>query len=125
MTQHFNRTTEKENRRKLRKRQTPTEAIIWHYLRNRQTAGIKFRRQYSVDKFIIDFYSPQLKLAIEIDGNIHDLPEQKLRDADRQNYIESFGITFLRIRNEEIFENINIVFMKIEEQIKLSLQNLH
>ncbi|MBM4176237.1 MAG: DUF559 domain-containing protein [Ignavibacteria bacterium] len=125
MTQHFNRTTEKENRRKLRKRQTPTEAIIWRYLRNRQTAGIKFRRQYSVDKFIIDFYSPQLKLAIEIDGNIHDLPEQKLRDADRQNYIESFGITFLRIRNEEIFENINIVFMKIEEQIKLSLQNLH
>lgn len=117
MTQHFNRT--KEKRRLLRQNQTPAETIIWRFLRNRQTAGIKFRRQYSVDKFIIDFYAPQLKFAIEIDGAIHALPEQKLRDADRQKYIENFGITFLRITNEEIFNNSDKIFKKIENQIKL------
>ncbi|MBU2444624.1 MAG: endonuclease domain-containing protein [Bacteroidetes bacterium] len=122
MTQHFNRTTEKEKRRLLRQNQTPAETIIWRFLRNRQTAGIKFRRQYSIDWYIIDFYAPKLKLAIEIDGSIHDLPEQKPHDTERQNYLENFGITFLRIRNEEIFDNPDKVFEKIEDQIKL-LQN--
>ncbi len=83
MTKHFNRTTEKVKRRQLRKDQTMAEKLIWRYLRNRKTEHIKFRRQYSIDKFILDFYSPELKLAVEIDGDVHELPEQKEHDIER------------------------------------------
>jgi very-short-patch-repair endonuclease len=81
--------------------------------------GYKFRRQYSVDKYVVDFYSPKLKLAIEIDGDVHDLPEQKEYDAERQEDIEKFGITFVRITNEKLVGNPNKAFAKIEDAIKI------
>ena len=81
----------------------------------------KFRRQYSIDKYVIDFYCPQLKLAVEIDGDVHDIPEQKEHDIDRQNYLEKFGIKFLRIRNEELFGNPNKAFDRIEKVISILL----
>lgn len=80
--------------------------------------GYKFRRQYSVDWYVIDFYCPELKLAIEIDGSVHDDEKQKVYDKERQKYIERFGIVFLRIRNEEILENANKALGRIEEKIK-------
>jgi very-short-patch-repair endonuclease len=88
MTQHFNKSTEKEKTRKLRRDQTFCEKIVWIYLRDRKTLGYKFRRQYSVDHYVIDFYSPELKLAIELDGTIHDTLDQKDYDAYRQEYLE-------------------------------------
>jgi len=118
MTKHFNRTSEKARRRQLRKDQTYAEKIIWMYLRNRKMLGYKFRRQYSVDRYVIDFYCPELKLAIESDGSVHDLPEQKIYDSERQEYLENFGINFLRIKNEELFGNPNKAFEKIEMEIK-------
>ncbi len=121
MTRHFNRIYEKEKRRQLRKDQTPAEKLIWYYLRNRFTKHIKFRRQYSIDRFVVDFYSAELKLAIEIDGDIHDVVEQKEYDIERQKYLEEFGVRFLRIKNEELFGNPNKVFDRIEMLIdKLS-----
>lgn len=118
MTKHFNRTSEKAKRRQLRKDQTYAEKIIWMHLRNRKMLGYKFRRQYSVDKYVIDFYCPELKLAIESDGSVHDLPEQKTYDRKRQEYLENFGIKFVRIKNEELFGNPNKAFEKIEMEIK-------
>lgn len=118
MTKHYNRTSEKEKRRLLRKQQTYTEKILWMHLRNRQALGFKFRRQYSVDHYIIDFYCPELKLAIELDGEVHDSPEQKEYDKVRQEYLEAFGITFIRIKNEEFLGNPNKAFGRIEEEIK-------
>jgi len=118
MTKHFNRTTEKAKRRQLRKDQTYAEKIIWMYLRNRKMLGYKFRRQYSVDRYVIDFYCPELKLAIESDGSVHDLPEQIKYDGKRQEYLENFGIKFVRIKNEELFGNPNKAFEKIEMEIK-------
>jgi len=88
MTQNFNKVSEKEKRRRLRRDQTFCEKIVWTYLRDRKTLGCKFRRQYSVDHYIIDFYCPELKLAIELDGSIHDEPDQKEYDAYRQEYLE-------------------------------------
>jgi very-short-patch-repair endonuclease len=117
MMQHFNRSTEKSLRRQLRQDQTYCEEIVWTYLRNRRTGGCKFRRQYSIDKYVVDFYCPLLRLAIEIDGDVHDMPEQKEHDQIRQNYLEEFGIKFLRIRNEELFGNANKAFEKIEKAI--------
>jgi len=119
MTLHYNKQSEKAKRRQLRRDQTPTEALVWRYLRNRQMLKFKFRRQYSVDKFVLDFYSPQLRLAIEIDGDVHELPEQKEYDIDRQNYIEKFAIKFLRIKNEELLGNPNKAFDRIEKEIIL------
>jgi very-short-patch-repair endonuclease len=118
MTKHYNKKELKETRRHLRKNKTYTEKIVWMYLRDRQMDGYKFRRQYSVDQFVIDFYCPKLKLAIEIDGSIHNEPDQKEYDVKRQEYLETFGIKFLRLTNEEIDSNPNKAFMKIENFIK-------
>ncbi len=123
MPKHFNRPTEKSKRRQLRRDQTPAEELVWRFLRNRRTKNFKFRRQYSVDKFVIDFYSPELKLAVEIDGDIHDLPTQKEHDIARQSYLEGFGIKFIRIRNEELFTNTDKAFDRIEEMIKVLEQS--
>ena len=119
MPKHFNRPAVKAKRRQLRRDQTPAEELVWRFLRNRRTKNFKFRRQYSIDKFVIDFYSPELKLAVEIDGDIHDLPLQKEYDVARQSYLESFGTKFIRIRNEELFANTDKAFGEIEEMIKV------
>ncbi len=125
MTKHFNKTSEKEKRRKLRRDQTFCEKILWRYLRGRKTLGYKFRRQYSVDHYVIDFYCPELKFAIELDGSVHDLPDQKEYDAYRQKYLEKFGITFYRLTNDELMENSNLAFDKIEKVIKtIARENL-
>lgn len=123
MTKHYNRSSEKEKRRELRRNQTYTEQIVWTHLRNRRMLGYKFRRQYSVDCFIIDFYCPELKLAVEIDGSVHDNQEQQKYDRERQSYIERFGIEFIRIRNEEILGNANKAFERLEAKIKELEQN--
>ena len=118
MTKHFNKSIEKEKRRKLRKNSTHSEDLVWRYLRNRQLLGYKFKRQYSVDHFVIDFYCPEIKFAIELDGASHLLPEQKEYDIKRQKYLETFGITFLRISDDELFGNPNLAFKEVEQAIK-------
>jgi very-short-patch-repair endonuclease len=117
MTKHFNKRKELEKRRKLRKEETYVEKIVWLHLRDRQILGYKFRRQYSVDNFVIDFYCPELKLAIELDGDVHEIPEQKDYDKVRQKYLETFGIKFIRIKNEDFLSNPNKAFNKIEKKI--------
>lgn len=117
MTKHYNKITEKEKRRQLRNNMTYCEKLVWMYLRKKQY-GYRFLRQYSVDQFVIDFYCPKLKLAVEIDGDVHNSNEQKKYDTKRQNYIEKFEISFVRITNNELLGNPNKAFTKIEEAIK-------
>lgn len=117
MTKHYNKKTEQEKRRLLRNNMTYCEKILWIHLRKRQL-GYRFLRQYSVDKYVIDFYYPKFKLAIESDGTVHDDPDQKKYDAERQKNLEEFGITFIRIVNEELLGNPNKAFEKIESVIK-------
>lgn len=117
MTKHYNKKSEKEKRRVLRKGMTFCEKIMWIHLRRKQL-GVRFLRQYSVDQFVIDFYSPEIKFAIELDGNVHEKPKQKEYDIKRQEFLESFGITFLRITNDELMGNSNMVFDRIEKAIK-------
>ena len=97
------------------------ERLVWVFLRKKQY-GYRFLRQYSVDHYVIDFYCPKLKLAVEIDGDVHDLSEQKQYDKVRQGELEKFGIIFVRITNEELLGNPNKAFAKIEEAIKLLVQ---
>ena len=118
MTKHFNKPSEKEKRKKLRQYQTIAEELVWRFLRNRQLLGYKFKRQYSIDHFVIDFYCPELKLAVEIDGVSHSVPGKKQYDIKRERYLEKFNINFIRIKDEELFGNPNKAFMKIEEGVK-------
>lgn len=96
---------------------TYCEKIMWIHLRRKQL-GHRFLRQYSVDQFVIDFYSPEIKFAIELDGSVHNNPEQKDYDVKRQKYLETFGITFIRVTNEELLANANMAFARIEVAIK-------
>ncbi|MCL5062816.1 MAG: endonuclease domain-containing protein [Nitrospiraceae bacterium] len=121
MTKVFNTTDEKIKRRMLRSNMPQVEVILWSKLKNNGLKGYKFRRQYSVEKFVIDFYCPKLKLAIEVDGDSHFVEGSKIRDKERQAIVESFGITFLRFTNREIYENINGVLNKIVEHIENNL----
>jgi very-short-patch-repair endonuclease len=118
MTKHYNTKSETEKRRYLRREQTFAEKIVWIYLRGKRMLNYKFRRQYSVDHFVIDFYCPKLKLAVEIDGDVHNLQDQKEYDAERQKYIEQFGIKFVRITIDELMSNSNKAFKKIEDAIR-------
>jgi len=77
MTKHFNRSNKVESRKFLRNHPTYTEFLMWKQLKSKRLCGYKFRRQYSVDKYVIDFYCPKLKLAIEVDGISHELDRQK------------------------------------------------
>lgn len=117
MTQHFNKKEMQPIRRELRKEVTFCEKIMWLHLRKKQLK-VRFLRQYSVDSYVIDFYSPEIRLAIELDGNVHDSPEQKKYDKTRQSYLEAFGISFIRITNDELMGNPNKAFDRIVEKIR-------
>ena len=119
MTKHYNKPKEKEKRRKLRRNQTYVEKIVWIYLRDRRLLGYKFKRQYSVDQYVMDFYCSELKFAVELDGESHDSLMQKEYDAKRQKYLEDYGIEFIRITNDEFLGNPNKAFGKIENAIKI------
>ncbi len=84
----------------LRKKLTGSESILWECLRNRKCGGYKFRRQHPIDRFILDFFCPDAKLGIELDGEIHN--ERKENDVIREQYLAQHGISIIRISNEEI-----------------------
>ena len=115
MTRIFNRKTEKEKRRNLRNNSTYTEKVLWLSLRKKQIHNVRFLRQYSVNRFIIDFYSPKIKLAIEVDGSSHIGKEEY--DLARQNYIETFGIEFIRFTNEQVMGNTDKVIAEIKKVV--------
>jgi len=117
MTRLFNKTSEKEKRRTLRRNMPPAETILWSQLRGKRLEGCKFRRQYSIGPYIVDFYSPQLRLAIEIDGESHFVDGALQRDQVRQAFIESAGVTVLRFTNQDIYDRLEGVIDKIREKI--------
>lgn len=118
----FNRTSKKLKRRTLRRTMPQAEIILWAYLKNKQLYGYKFRRQYSIGKYIVDFYCPQLRLAIEVDSPSHFTNKTKKYDLRRQKYIEKFGIRFLRVTNLDIYENIHGVIEEIARYFSKSVK---
>ncbi len=119
MTLIYNTQKEKLKRRVLRRETTPAEAIAWKMLRNRRFNGYKFRRQYSVGKLVLDFYCPEAKLAIEIDGSSHLHKDSKKYDRIREKFVEACNITFLRFNNNEIYEGRDSVSHKIQNALCL------
>ncbi|CAH9017001.1 endonuclease domain-containing protein [Candidatus Nitrosacidococcus sp. I8] len=82
--------------------------------------GVKFRRQYGIAHYIIDFYCPELKLAIEVDGENHFSETAQVYDKTRNHYLESLGILTLRFNNDEIMNNMEGVYYRIQQQIRPS-----
>ena len=98
--------------RELRREQTPEEEAVWNCLRNRNFMELKFRRQHVIEGFVVDFYCHELRLAIEIDGSVHN--KQKDYDELRQMLIEAKDIRFIRITNDEINRDMNILLERIK-----------
>src|SRR5206468_1992604 len=107
MTEHYNRPNETRKRQILRGSMPDAEVILWSRLKGRQLLGCKFRRQYSVGAYVIDFHSPEIKLGVEVDGESHFQPGAPEYDQDRQKLIESFGIKIVRVLNTDVFENLD------------------
>ncbi|HTM94176.1 MAG TPA: endonuclease domain-containing protein [Flavisolibacter sp.] len=101
----------------LRKQQTFAEEILWNYLRTKPF-GFKFRRQHPYSIYILDFYCHQLKLAIEVDGSIHNEAGVKQNDEIRQKQLEEEGLTFLRFSNNQIKLRPEDVVNRIEIFLK-------
>jgi very-short-patch-repair endonuclease len=119
MMYHYNRNKERAKRKSLRNNPTEAERKLWQYLKGKQLLGVKLRRQYSVDTYILDFYAPKLKLAIEVDGATHfTTPEEKYYDENRTKYLKGFGIKILRFSNEDVYENIYGILQGIEQKIR-------
>jgi very-short-patch-repair endonuclease len=115
----FNRPDQKPRRRYLRSHMTKAEVILWSSLKGRGVLGEKFRRQQGVEVFVLDFYCPSLRLAIELDGESHDSPEAQKYDRERQERLERGGIRFLRFRNEEVLGDPDKVVARIAREIRL------
>ena len=105
--------------RELRQEMTPTEKRLWIHLRGRRFAGFKFRRQTPIAGFIADFYCHDEKLILEIDGSVHEEPQQKARDENRDIALRTRGFKILRFTNETVFQTMESVLRKIAEAAKL------
>ncbi|AUT03291.1 restriction endonuclease [Nostoc sp. CENA543] len=97
--------------KELRRQMTPAEKILWEYLRGNRLHGLHFRRQQIIDGFIADFYCHTARLLIEVDGKIHE--QHAEYDAERDKVLSARGLRLLRIKNEEVVQEIDRVLMLI------------
>ena len=111
--QTHNRQELKDNRKNLRSNLTPAEIRLWKCLQSKKLDGKKFRRQHSVGNYIVDFYCPEQRIAIELDGDIHFNPVNEQYDFKRDEYLKSLGIEVLRFKNSDVFEKIDFVLNEI------------
>jgi len=106
-------------RRKLRKQMTAAEVALWHMLKNKQLDGERFLRQYSIGHYVVDFYCPKYKLAVELDGEGHFTEAGKTYDAKRTEYLNSVGVHVLRFENFEVFQYPMRTLDEIRKYLKL------
>ena len=109
--------TLKQQRRELRRNQTDAERALWAKVRNKQFFGMKFFRQYSIGPYILDFYCPTMKLAVELDGGQHNQSDNKEYDAARSEYLKARGIDVMRFWNNEVLLDIQSVLCKMELKV--------
>jgi len=102
-----------QNARRLRDDATAPERILWSRLKQRQLGGFKFRRQHPVGRYVLDFYCPEVRLCVEIDGDQHGRGDAPRRDAARTAFLNSKGIEAIRFWNHEIRENLLAVLESI------------
>src|SRR3989344_9640489 len=109
----YNHIKLKSRRKQLRNNLTVSEASLWKYLKGRRFHNKKFRRQYSIGNYIVDFYCPEEKLVIELDGEVHKDDKIFIRDQEKMQFFSELGITTLRFENRLVFEYLEKVLLKI------------
>jgi len=95
----------RDRARELRKRSTPAEEALWKILRNRRLSRFKFRRQHPWGPYILDFYCPQARVAIELDGDYHTDPDQVELDEDRLAELTVHDIRVVRFWNSKVLDD--------------------
>jgi len=105
---------------KMRNQPTKAEALLWNVLSGKKLDGYKFRRQHIIGSYITDFICLKTNLIIEIDGLIHQLPENKESDIERTCWLEEEGYRVIRFTNEEVLSNLDFVLEKIKRELKAS-----
>ncbi len=103
--------------RELRQNQTEAETFLWFKLRKRQLKNCQFYRQRIICNYIVDFYCPEAKLVIEIDGGQHYLEAGQAKDGVRDRHLADLGLTVMRVSAREVFDNTDGVLEKIYEQL--------
>jgi very-short-patch-repair endonuclease len=108
----------KARTRKLRESQTSAEAKLWQALRNRRLARWKFRRQHSIDRYVVDFVTLDGKLIVEVDGVTHGEPSELARDKARSEVLEACGFHVVRVSNIDVYDNLEGVLEMIESTLR-------
>ena len=106
--------------KQLRKNMTKEERHLWYdYLR---TYPVKFLRQKTIGRYIVDFYCAEAQIVVELDGSQHFNEKNRMADEERTAYLQEYGITVLRIPNNEIFRNFRSVCEYIDGAVRQSLR---
>jgi very-short-patch-repair endonuclease len=98
--------------------QTSAEAKLWQALRNRRLARWKFRRQHSIDRYVVDFVTLDGKLIVEVDGVTHAEPSEAARNEARSDVLEACGFLVVRVSNTDVYDNLEGVLEMIENTLR-------
>ena len=109
-----------ERAREMREKATSAEAFAWELFRNRQFLGLKFRRQHQIGNYIVDFYCHEKRLVVELDGPVHDSDERRTMDRNRDAYLESLGMTVVRIKNQHLLQHTREALNEIADALNPS-----
>ena len=104
-TAKANESEQKILRKELRSHATPAEAELWKMLKGRNADGMKFRRQQGIGPYVLDFYCPELRLCVELDGSSHDYKYEY--DEQRTEFLQNQGIRVLRFSNEQVWQGLD------------------
>jgi very-short-patch-repair endonuclease len=113
-----NRLKKKVKRQELRNTATPAEAALWKHLQGRALEGKKFRRQHGIGPYIVDFYCPECRLVVELDGQPHFEFIADTYEGERAAYLEGLGIRVLRFENRIVFDSLDAVLNTIREEVE-------
>ncbi len=116
-----NRHDQRDYRKSLRSNSTPAEGLLWRLLKGRQVGGYKFRRQQGIGQYVLDFYCPELRLSIELDGSSHD--HRYDYDEQRTSFLAKQGIKVLRYRNELVYSNPHAIIEDIIKKVDDGIHN--
>ena len=90
------------------------EKVLWNVLKNRQVAGLKFRREFPIGPYFGDFACPEVGLIVELDGKSHD--GQQVRDTERTEFLESQGYRVYRVTNDDVLDDVEVVAIAIARE---------
>jgi very-short-patch-repair endonuclease len=113
----YNVLSKEERRKELRNSPTASESVLWRHLKNRGLNGKKFRRQSSVGPYIVDFFCPEKRVVVELDGAPHFTEDAVEYDARRTRYLEERGIRVVRIENKRVYRDMEGVLEEIRDKL--------